>query len=364
MTYKPKKPRTLGVGVVSVAAIVALGLAPAAVASQPTDGCPAATGSVTSSGIVDIPDQKQRADLSGITRVGDKLLIVNDRTPNKDVGQAVYTTSTDIKNGTTLTPMTSLPDVNVQKLEGITTSPDGDYVFATTAFDRGDQPEFNVLMAWPANDPAKAQILGSDDAAATTSGKLRAELVKTLGTPFVKIEGIAASKDKLYLGVREQGPDFKQAAYVIKIVTVDYSVVGGELKLGSVDPTVWKMAPPNSADMKAPLGLSDLAFDAKQDRLLMTTSYEKRGAEPENVAGYLWELPVANLATGQPAELVTKDSGDPLMFTHKPEGVVQVPGKGVMVLHDDDERLTTVAAPEGPRARQLFEAAYDFVTVR
>lgn len=361
MSQKAMKSRSFTIGLTAAVAMIAVGVAPAVGAqAAPTS----TSGAVTSSGIVDIPDHKQRADLSGITKVGDKLIIVNDRTPNKDVGQAVFTAPTDFGNGATLKPLESLPNLNVQKLEGVTTTPSGDYVFATTAFDRGDQPDFNVLMGWPANDPAKAQILGSEDGAAATSGKLRSQLVKTLGTPFVKVEGIAASKDKLFLGVREQGPDFKQAEYVMKIVTVDYSVTGGKFELGKMDPNVWKMAPPNSSDLKAPLGLSDLAFDAKQDRLLMTTSYEKRGAEPENVAGYLWQLPLANLETGKPANLVAKDSGAPLEFTHKPEGVVSVPGKGVMVLHDDDERLTTVQAPDGPRTRSLFEAAYDFVAVK
>ena len=362
MNQKTTKSRAVKIGLTAAVAVIAVGVAPA-VAAGPSQAA-ATSASVTSAGIVDIPDHAQRADLSGVTRVGDKLLIVNDRTPNKDVGQAVYTAPTDFKNGTTLTPMTGLPNIDVQKLEGITTTPSGDYVVATTAFDRGDQPAFNVLMAWPANDPSKAQILGSDQGAGGTSGKLRTELVKALGTPFIKIEGVAVSTDKIYLGVREQGPDFKQSTYVTKIVSVDYSVTDGAIKLGKVDPDVWKMSPSNSAGLKAPLGLSDLTFDAKQNRLLMTTSYEKRGVEPENVAGHLWELPVENISKDKPAEVVTTSTGSPLTFTHKPEGVVTVPGKGVMVLHDDDERLTTVEAPQGPRARALYEAAYDFVTIK
>ena len=57
-------------------------------------------------------------------------------------------------------------------------------------------------------------------------------------------------------------------------------------------------------------------------------------------------LPVENISKDKPAEVVTTSTGSPLTFTHKPEGVVTVPGKGVMVLHDDDERLTTVEAPQ------------------
>ena len=94
-----------------------------AVAAGPSQAA-ATSASVTSAGIVDIPDHAQRADLSGVTGVGDKLLIVNDRTPNKDVGQAVYTAPTDFRMAPTLTPMTGLPNIDVQKLEGITTTPE------------------------------------------------------------------------------------------------------------------------------------------------------------------------------------------------------------------------------------------------
>ncbi|MGA9146355.1 MAG: hypothetical protein WBZ04_02235, partial [Candidatus Nanopelagicales bacterium] len=85
MSQKAMKSRSFKIGLTAAVAMIAVGVAPAVGAqAAPTS----ASGAVTSSGIVDIPDHKQRADLSGITRVGDKLVMVNDRTPNKDVGQA------------------------------------------------------------------------------------------------------------------------------------------------------------------------------------------------------------------------------------------------------------------------------------
>ena len=150
----------------------------------------------------------------------------------------------------------------------------------------------------------------------------------------------------------------QQSTYVTKIVTVDYSVTDGAIKLGKVDPDVWKMSPSNSAGLKAPLGLvgpyvrrqAESPADDNQLRSAVSSRRERCRTPVE--------LPVENISKDKPAEVVTTSTGSPLTFTHKPEGVV-VPGKGVMVLHDDDERLTTVEAPQSPRtpARSFISSA-------
>ena len=63
----------------------------------------------------------------------------------------------------------------------------------------------------------------------------------------------------------------------------------GAIKLWSkVDPDVWKMSPSNSAGLKALLGLSDLTFDAKQNRLLDDNQLREARCRAENAAGHLW----------------------------------------------------------------------------
>ncbi|MFN8126162.1 MAG: hypothetical protein U0R64_06620 [Candidatus Nanopelagicales bacterium] len=324
-------------------------------------------GTITRSGVVTTTGIHKEAELSGLTRAAGETLVVNDKTGKNaagkaDVATAVLSLPSGVNDRAQAQPLTQLPDLDVQKLEGITTSPDGKTVFAISAFDRAT-PSFNVLMAWPAGDPSAAQVVGGD---AVSSQKLRAGIDKALGSPgFFKIEAVTATDSQLLLGVREIGPDYKSAAYTVTILAVDYRVAAdGTVKLGDAVTKEWTMSAAQSKDLpKAPIGLSDLALSADGRSLVMTTSYETSAQTPDAVAGYLWQLDLSALRSGVDATLVRTEAGKPLTFTHKAEGVLPE-GGSVIVLHDDDKRATTVTTEGTERVRTMDEAPFDVVTMR
>lgn len=357
---------------IRLAAITGIAFASSAALVAPAFAAPTAPPSeIASSGVIRSDAPIEVSQLSGATKVGDKLLVVNDVTPNKDLGQAVLSLPTRFQNGFTAQPMTELPKIDVQKLEAITTSPDGKTVMAMTAFDRYSEDRkadaFNVLVSWPADDPSKASVVGSDTRNPQASLELRNQLAAAMpASKFFKIEGLAATPDKLLFGVRETGKEtYKDSKYGVDIVSIGYSYVDGKLKLNGPATKQWSMSADQKKDLKhKDIGVSDLAYSKTTDKVTMTTSGEF-AETPDGVTGYLWTIPVSELRPGGKAELATTETGAALQFTHKPEGVVPLSNDETLVIHDDDRRRTNVIAPFGElRERQMAESAFDIVRLK
>jgi hypothetical protein len=253
-------------------------------------------------------------------------------------------------------------------------------VFAITAFDRHDpagtaQDRFNVLLTWPATTPQAARVLGAAGDRPTTSLALRRQLRAALaslsdpaGPAYFKVEGLAALPDQLLIGVRETGASHRPGdfRFTLAILSVPWTIAPAGPVLSGAPRLVWRLDPATLRGLpKAPVGLSDIAYDAASDRLWLLTSYEREDDSPEAVAGYLWRLDRAALASGAAPTLVRGRDGRPLMFSHKPEALALLNDGRLLIVYDDDRRATPVPDPDsgGRRPRRQTEALYQVVRI-
>ncbi len=330
---------------------------------QPPPGGPVAR--VVGEGIIVCPPPTERCELSGATLSAGRLLLVNDRAVSGKVGDSVleiapfaFAPRIDARF------LAGLPTLPAEKLEAITTTPDGRHVFATTSFDRPDPDRFNVLLTWPEGRPQAARALGS----LALRAQLRTALASAAapdGPAYFKIEGLAALPDRLLVGVRETGRTYQDFSFTLTVLSLPWHLENGVPVLAGPPRMVWRVDPARLPDLpKTPIGLSELAYDASRDRLWLLTSVERDEAV-DSVAGYLWTLDLSTLASGSPPVLARGADGRPLLFTHKPEALAILPDDRLMVVHDDDRRATLVPDPATGirRPRQQTEALYRILSV-
>lgn len=261
----------------------------------------------------------------------------------------------------------SSPLRDAKKYEDFALSPDGQWVFATTGFDRiddnrFDMDDYNVLLAWQRGKEEQAQVVSPGERnGLLSSSNLRLHLQDALSAhygglefPYFKIEGIAAlPKNQLVFGIRERGKSYDEFQYAIDFVRVSYSVRNDSIVLGKD----WKViySQPNSPkidDVITPLGLSSIEYDPFNKRIYLLTSFE---LDKEGLGAYLWILSEQALKKRQKPELVYY-KGKPLRFFHKAEDLTPLSKNVVFVLHDDDRILEF----ENDR-RFPHQAAYNIV---
>jgi len=356
--------------------LVVLGGLVAACAQEPIAG---PVAQIVAEGIIVCPPPTARCELSGATLAGGRLLVVNDRAVAGKASDSIL-----VLPLSGLAPrieaqfLKSLPAVPAEKFEAITTTPDGQHVFATTAFDRHDpatsaQDHFNVLLTWPAERPQAVRVLGAASDKPGTSLALRQQVRAALASPSApegpahfKIEGLAALPDRLLIGIRETGPTYRDVRFTLTVLSLPWRLENGRPTLLGAPRVVWRVDPAGLRGLpKAPVGLSDLVYDAARDRLWLLTSFERDDDAVDSVAGYLWVVDRAALERGAPPVLVRDNSGKPLMFTHKPEALAVLPDRRLLIVHDDDRRATLVPDPVsgGQRPRQQTEALYQILVV-
>jgi hypothetical protein len=277
-----------------------------------------------------------------------------------------------------LTYQTAAPLVNAIKYEDMTLTPDGQYVIATTGFDRvkDDSHEwdgYNTLLVWPAGDPGAVQVVAATTADGVTSSVgLRDGMTQALvnsefseGMPYFKVEGLAAIPGgRLLFGIRELGAKYDDFDYAVKIVAAPYQIVGGALSFTGDMELIYDFDPGTQSKIRQTVALSSIEYDEHHERLYLLTSFETKEGD-EGLGAYLWTLPLADLDAGGAPSLVLKDTGDPLLFAHKAEAVTVLSDALVLVVHDDDRVLgrEDVQDPETQFSRGAHQAAYTLVSL-
>lgn len=262
-----------------------------------------------------------------------------------------------------------------RKIEGMTVTPEGKWILAATAFDRmkddiAEWDGYNMLLAWRVEKDweTQAQVLALSyrDGVVSSSG-LREKFHSALGSvSYAKIEGLAMLPDgSLLFGVRNVGSSFKDEKPVVKILSVATEIVDDESPALVGDPKL-AYEPPEALDPEGrEVGLSSIEYDPFNDRLYLLTSYEEEEKTDEGLGGYLWTLPMADFRNKAMPTLVRDETGAPLHFAHKPEGLAVIDKDHVLVIHDDDRVLgrEVVEDPRTQFSRRPHQAAYTVVRV-
>jgi hypothetical protein len=251
-----------------------------------------------------------------------------------------------------------------KKFEDFALTPDGKTIFLTTGFDRvkpgtNEWNGYNTILYWHVGDEDRPHVL-SLNKNDSSSVSLRYKLSVTLrskdfpnGTPYFKIEGLAASNNLLYLGVREEGKTFENFMYKVKILTVPYSIYNGNVTLGEdfkvlADINIKELYP----NLKQPMGISSIEYDHYNNRFIILTSFESGG----KVGGYLWCATRSELENNK-INLITDGNNNPLLFSNKAEDIAIISAKKIIIIHDDDRFKTSVAGA----IRQPHQAAFSIV---
>jgi hypothetical protein len=331
------------------------------------------TASITREGFFDcfekgltLNGQPIWCEASAILYDGDKLLLANDK-DMPDKRSSIFSWAFSKGFTDTSAPATYLMDTmlrKAKKFEDFAFTPDRKLVFLSTAFDRvkpdgRDWDGYNTIFYWKTGDEKNAQVLtaGTPD---TTSVSLRAMISKTLaspafpdGMPYFKIEGLAATDDRLYFGIREEGKKFDEFTYQFKVLSVPYLLNDGKVTLSGpfsrfAEIDLKTLFP----DLEKGMGLSSIEYDAYNNRFLLLSSFES----PEQMGGYLWSATESELQNNR-INLIKDAEGKPLRFQHKPEDLTLISRKRLLIIHDDDRQVSKV----GEKARQSSQAAYSVV---
>ncbi|QKZ14647.1 hypothetical protein [Spirosoma sp. KUDC1026] len=311
-------------------------------------------------------------EVSAVLYDGKKLLFANDKDAPADQSPVFSRSLVQIADTSRPAYLMAPQYAAAHKYEDFARTPDGRFVFLTTAFDRvkpgtTDWDGYNTILYWRTGDEAHPHVLATDDAATSSVG-LRQHLAKVLANdafpgsmPYFKIEGLAATKTTLFFGVREEGKTYSDFTHRAKIIGVSYRVEkkGGQERI-RLDNDWRLIADFNPArthpELPSPLALSSLEYDPYRRCFWMLTSLEANG----QLDAYLWVISPENLYTNKPFTLITNVVGQPLHLGHKAEDLTPLDQNRLLLIHDDDRVQTTV----GKRSRQSNQAAYSILTIK
>lgn len=300
-------------------------------------------------------------EASAAVIAGDRVLVASDKSlPQGTPLISVRRDGFRLLSSSVEPIMAALPRA-ARKFEGMTRSPDGRQVFATTAFDRHDPKSprfdtFNVLLAWPANEPDRAQMIASETRGGTMSSlPLRRALESHLGVPYFKIEGLMALPgNRLIFGVREAGRSHTDFGYRIQLVEALYAVdEQGRISLKPGMRTVLDFKPDLSLKLPDGIGLSSVEYEPTRNRIYFATSHET----DQKLGAYLWQIDLANLDAGGAPRIVHDAQGNLLHFDNKAEAMAIIDARHLLIIHDDD-RVTG-----GKHNRQPHQAVYSVVEI-
>ncbi|WP_434729120.1 hypothetical protein [Pseudomonas soli] len=331
------------------------------------------------------PVQKVNCEVSGVVRSGAGLILVNDKRMPTPAGSAVFTMQ--LKDEQAIGSPTYLENQTLSqadKYEALTTTLDGKFVIASTAFNKegtSDNPGLdvlNTLVYWPVMAPDQAKVLSpSTRGGITSSRELREKIFEAIdlhkqqkgsahspATSYLQVEALTTTPEgNLLIGIRKYGQDSKTATFTFLLLSVSLNQHDGELMLGDALKVVLDLTPDKLArklglpDGSLPeLGLSGIEFDRyNNDRFYAVTSFEKGDV----LGGYLWMLPLEKGAPGKPQPVRGKD-GAPIKFANKPEGVEVLDQHRVLVVHDDDR---VKVKDENGGVRKDYEFTYSVINL-
>lgn len=313
-------------------------------------------------------------ELSAVAFDGTSLVFANDKPAPDPQSSPVF--AIDYRPGAGLDstagkhPLMQPAFTGAIKYEGMAVSPDGAWVFATTAFDRydADKPDFdryNTVLVWPAGQPDAVRIVAGSERQGIASSvglweKFLAALdAKANGIAYFKVEGLAVLPgNRLLFGLREVGKDYKHFDRTIRLIEVGYTITDGVVTLNPDFTSVYDFKPDPKV-IPHTLGLSSVEYDRFNDRIYLLTSFEE-GEPPDTIGAYLWTLRPDDLRRNQPPMLVNGPDGKPLAFTHKAEGLTVLDADHILVIDDDDRIPTLVETGSGtaPRVRNINESPF------
>ena len=356
---------------------------------------PLSTAQIIERGLIDVFEEglndsdgdTVNCEASAIVYDGSNIVIASDKPIPGDSHSPVFSiqyrySDTEGLSKDPITFLTASPFITAVKYEDMTVTPDGNYVIASTGFDRvkpdtSEWDSYNTMLIWPVADSTAVKVVSPTTRDGVTSSvSLREKISAVLttdtfpdGVPYFKIEGLAAIPgNKLLLGVRELGENYMIFDYAIKIVCVSYTITNDELNLSDDYELIYNYDPSQITDLEHSIALSGLEYDKYADRLFLLTSFEEEDTHgevtDETIGGYLWYLHINELNNQLPPVLVLKQDGvTPLLFAHKSEGVTVINSQRIIVIHDDDRILgrSIVVDPETQFSRKENQAAYTIV---
>lgn len=221
--------------------------------------------------------------------------------------------------------------IEAKKFEDLTTTNQPGRFLAVTACDRPD-PAYNKLLAIEMS--SGAPVFEELSFFPEVIEKLHQEI----GYPFLKIEGLAMSRDgkTLYLGIREVGPDYKNPQYIVSVWGLDLS--DPSMKLYNV--FTFDLTQVIGRDV----GLSAMEIDPDSKDLLFLTSYEVDDTA-SGVGGHLWST-----SSTPPFPLPRSPLAE---FNNKPEGLATM-SNGKLIITFDDDNVRKEADPEKAAAFNKF----------
>ena len=329
------------------------------------------TASITRQGYINcfdsgllIDNQPVWCEASAILYNDNKIFFANDKDMPGIKSSLFYWTFQDDFIDTTQSPIYSTNGLlkHAKKFEDFALTPNQKYVFLTTGFDRvqpnsNSWDNYNTVLYWETGDDKNPKVLsinGTDSTSVCYRDKISKALTSVdfpQGAPYFKIEGLAATDDMLYWGVREEGKKFDDFSYKIKILVTPYKFDNGKVTIGdfkvfsNID--IASVNPSNHS-----IAISSIEYDRFRHQFFILTSYE----EKEVLGGYLWTATLSELQNGK-INLVKDTQGVPIEFHNKCEDLAIINKNKLIIIHDDDRNKTVVNG----QVRQLNQAAYSIV---
>lgn len=323
-------------------------------------------------GLEDDRGRPVNAEVSAAVFDGRRLILASDKPIPGEGRSSVFAVGieADRIDASQLEYYTADFFVNARKYEDFALTPDGDHILATTGFDRIDLAShdlnaYNQLLIWPLGKPDAVQIVDPDPRDGVEGSlELRTKLSAAIGTPYYKIEGLAAipggqGDGLLLFGVREAGDAHDDFVYLSAVVGAHYRLTAdGNLEFIEELRELYSFDPDAHPAVKHACGLSSLEYDPYHNRLFLLTSFETE----EAIGGYLWVLTLEDFVAGVPPEMVTLESGEPLEFEHKAEGLAVLDEERMFVAYDNDRHLGLGRASER-HEREACEAPYTILRI-
>lgn len=250
----------------------------------------------------------------------------------------------------------AFPIKNSVKFEDATVTPDGKYIIFITGFDRIRDTNFkwdpyNSIVYWPTGHPDKAKFALPTSLAEVKKKKylssrgFRDDLKNALrrndfpeGPSYYNVEGITTIPgNKLLLGIRKVGDHWMKFSYKTIFLIADYSIDDNSMEIKNLkmlqDHSSW-----TKEKTKFDVAISSLEYNPDNKKVYFLTSYEV-GIDGEEIGSHLWEISLEDLMNDKKPNLVFDESGRPLNFYNKAEGISYLGDGYMIIIHDDDRVL-------------------------